>query len=93
MYSQYSLGVILGGGGGGLEDNDSNARRGVVNHGRGGGWQRLFITNIKYLCSKTCDNRGLPQNLLWGQAQKCPPPCRKRDPPPHRKNGPSMRGS
>ena len=59
----------------------------------GGGWQRLFITNNKYLCSKISDNRGLPQNLLWGQAQKCPPHAEKETPPPHRKNGPSMRGS
>ena len=38
--------------------------------GGGGGWQRLFTTNNKYLCSKKCDNRGLPQNLLWGGKPK-----------------------
>ena len=33
-----------------------------------------------------------PPKLLWGQAQKYPPPpCGKKD-PPHKKNSPHVRG-
>ena len=73
------IGVILGGGDF-LEDNDSNARRGVVN--LGGGVGRDYLLLIINTCAvKNVTTGGSPKICYEGQAQKCPPPHAKRDPP------------
>ena len=75
------IGVILGGDF--LEDNDSNARRGVLTWG-GGGVGRDYLLLIINICAvKNVTTGGSPKICYEGQAQKCPPPHAKRDPPPH----------
>ena len=55
----------------------------LLTMGGGGGGQRLFTTNNKYLCSKKCDNRGLPQKWLWEASPKMPPPPHAEKETPH----------
>ena len=57
--------------------------------GRGGGkffWVDRIAPSKKIktttIWKDFCDKR-LPQKLLWGASPIMPPPCRKRDPPPH----------
>ena len=49
--------------------------------------------NYEYLCSKKCDNKGLPQrNCQGGASPKMPPPPTTygERSPPHRENGPHV---